>query len=78
MFDRPIRLLLVEDNPGDALLFTETIKETRAFQFEVAMHSSGTGCRTLSASRPGEIVVRRAERTGCSVSAALGPAGHPR
>lgn len=36
MFDRPIRLLLVEDNPGDARLFTETIKETRAFQFEVA------------------------------------------
>jgi diguanylate cyclase (GGDEF)-like protein len=36
MFDRPIRLLLVEDNPGDALLFTETIKETRAFQFDVA------------------------------------------
>ncbi len=35
MFDRPIRLLLVEDNPGDARLFTETIKETRAFQFEV-------------------------------------------
>lgn len=36
MFERPIRLLLVEDNPGDARLFTETIKETRAFQFEVA------------------------------------------
>jgi diguanylate cyclase (GGDEF)-like protein len=36
MFDRPIRLLLVEDNPGDARLFTETIKEARAFQFEVA------------------------------------------
>lgn len=36
MFDRPIRLLLVEDNPGDARLFTETLKETRAFQFEVA------------------------------------------
>lgn len=35
MFDRPIRLLLVEDNPGDALLFTETVKETRAFQFDV-------------------------------------------
>jgi diguanylate cyclase (GGDEF)-like protein len=36
MFDRPIRLLLVEDNPGDARLFMETIKETRAFQFDVA------------------------------------------
>lgn len=36
MFERPIRLLLVEDNPGDARLFTEIIKETRAFQFEVA------------------------------------------
>lgn len=36
MFDRPIRLLLVEDNPGDARLFAETIKEARAFQFEVS------------------------------------------
>ncbi|MBL8266189.1 response regulator, partial [Steroidobacter sp.] len=35
MFDRPIRLLLVEDNPGDAVLFRETIKEARAFQFEL-------------------------------------------
>jgi diguanylate cyclase (GGDEF)-like protein len=35
MFDGPIRLLLVEDNAGDAVLFRETIKEARAFQFEV-------------------------------------------
>jgi two-component system, cell cycle response regulator len=40
MFDRPIRLLLVEDNPGDARLFAETIKEARAFQFELAHRSS--------------------------------------
>lgn len=40
MFDRPIRLLLVEDNPGDARLFSETIKEARAFQFELAHRSS--------------------------------------
>jgi DNA-binding response OmpR family regulator len=35
MFDRQIRLLLVEDNPGDARSFAETIKATRAFRFEV-------------------------------------------
>lgn len=40
MFDRPIRLLLVEDNPGDARLFAETIKEARAFQFELGHRSS--------------------------------------
>lgn len=40
MFDRPIRLLLVEDNPGDARLFAETIKEARAFQFELAHRDS--------------------------------------
>lgn len=40
MFDRPIRLLLVEDNPGDVRLFAETIKEARAFQFELAHRDS--------------------------------------
>lgn len=40
MFDRPIRLLLVEDNPGDARLFAETIKEARAFKFELAHRDS--------------------------------------
>lgn len=40
MFDRPIRLLLVEDHPGDARLFAETIKEARAFQFELSHRSS--------------------------------------
>src|SRR5688572_8609660 len=40
MFDRRIRLLLVEDNPGDARLFAETIKEARAFQFELLHRES--------------------------------------
>lgn len=40
MFDRPIRLLLVEDNPGDVLLFAEMIKEARAFQFELVHRDS--------------------------------------
>lgn len=35
MLDRRIRLLLVEDSPGDVRLFAETIKEARAFQFEL-------------------------------------------
>lgn len=35
MFDRRIRLLLVEDSPGDVRLFTEMIREARAFQFEL-------------------------------------------
>jgi diguanylate cyclase (GGDEF)-like protein len=40
MFDRAIRLLLVEDNPGDARLFAEMIKEARAFQFELVRRES--------------------------------------
>lgn len=43
MFDRPIRLLLVEDNPGDARLFAEMIKEARAFQFELVHRESIDG-----------------------------------
>lgn len=35
MFDRRIRLLLVEDSPGDVRLFAEMIREARAFQFEL-------------------------------------------
>lgn len=35
MFDRRIRLLLVEDSPGDVRLFAEMIAEARAFQFEL-------------------------------------------
>lgn len=40
MFDETIRLLLVEDNPGDARLFAEMIKEARAFKFELLHRTS--------------------------------------
>jgi two-component system, cell cycle response regulator len=58
MFDRPIRLLLVEDNPGDARLFAETIKEARAFQFELAHRSSvDQALAFLAQNRPDMIVL---------------------
>ena len=35
MSDKPIKILLVEDNPGDALLLRETLKEATSAWFEV-------------------------------------------
>ena len=43
MFGRPIRLLLVEDNPGDARLFAEMLKDARGFQFELIHRGSMDG-----------------------------------
>ena len=36
MPDKPIKILLVEDNPGDARLIKETLSESAAGQFELA------------------------------------------
>ncbi|HEY0680912.1 MAG TPA: diguanylate cyclase [Steroidobacter sp.] len=58
MFDRRIRLLLVEDNPGDVRLFAETIKEARAFQFELEHRDTiDKALAFLSASCPDMIVL---------------------
>lgn len=58
MFDRPIRLLLVEDSPGDARLFTEMIKEARAFQFELVHRDSlDRALAFLAEQRPDMIVL---------------------
>jgi two-component system, cell cycle response regulator len=58
MFDRRIRLLLVEDSPGDARLFAETIKEARAFQFEVIHRETiDTALTFLAQATPDMIVL---------------------
>jgi diguanylate cyclase (GGDEF)-like protein len=58
MFDRRIRLLLVEDNAGDARLFAETIKEARAFQFELVHRETiDTALAFLAGSTPDMIVL---------------------
>ncbi|MGA2525035.1 MAG: GGDEF domain-containing response regulator [Smithellaceae bacterium] len=35
MFDKPIKILLFEDNPGDARLFTETLKDISFQSYEI-------------------------------------------
>ncbi|MFB3895171.1 MAG: HD domain-containing phosphohydrolase [bacterium] len=35
MLDKPIKVMLIEDNPGDARLIREMLKETEEFEFEV-------------------------------------------
>jgi diguanylate cyclase (GGDEF)-like protein len=35
MFDKPIKILLFEDNPGDARLFTETLKDISSQCYEI-------------------------------------------
>jgi len=35
MFDKPIKILLFEDNPGDARLFTETLKDISSQHYEI-------------------------------------------
>lgn len=58
MFDRRIRLLLVEDSPGDARLFAETIKEARAFQFELVHRDTiDTALAFLALATPDMIVL---------------------
>jgi DNA-binding response OmpR family regulator len=58
MLDRRIRLLLVEDSPGDVRLFTETIKEARAFQFELEHRDTiDKALAFLAQSRPDMIVL---------------------
>lgn len=58
MLDRRIRLLLVEDSPGDARLFAETIKEARAFQFELVHRETiDTALAFLDQATPDMIVL---------------------
>lgn len=58
MFDRRIRILLVEDSPGDARLFAETIKEARAFQFELVHRDTiDTALAFLAEATPDMIVL---------------------
>lgn len=58
MFDRRIRILLVEDNAGDVRLFAETIKEARAFQFELVHRDTIDGAlATLAKDTPDMIVL---------------------
>ena len=58
MFDRRIRLLLVEDNAGDVRLFAETIKEARAFQFELVHRPTiDTALAFLTEATPDMIVL---------------------
>lgn len=57
MFDRRIRILLVEDNAGDARLFAETIKEARAFQFELIHRATIDGALALLAQGTPDMIV---------------------
>jgi CheY-like chemotaxis protein len=34
--DAPVRILLVEDNPGDARLLRETLRDARSLDFHLA------------------------------------------
>jgi diguanylate cyclase (GGDEF)-like protein len=40
MFDKPIKILLLEDNPGDARLFTEKLKDISSQRYEITHVSS--------------------------------------
>src|SRR5688572_1399856 len=58
MLDRAIRILLVEDNPGDARLFAEAIGEARAFQFDLThLESIDQALACLSKEIPDMIVL---------------------
>lgn len=57
MFDRRIRLLLVEDSPGDARLFAETIREARAFQFELVHRDTIDGALAVLAEGAPDMIV---------------------
>jgi response regulator RpfG family c-di-GMP phosphodiesterase len=35
LFDKPIKILLFKDNPGDARLFTETLKDISSQRYEI-------------------------------------------
>jgi two-component system, cell cycle response regulator len=49
MFNKPIKILLFEDNPGDARLFFETIKEIPSQRYEIIhVNSLSAGLTALS------------------------------
>lgn len=49
MFNKPIKILLFEDNPGDARLFSETIKEIPSQRYEIIhVNSLSAGLTVLS------------------------------
>jgi signal transduction histidine kinase len=53
----PVRILLVEDNPGDARLLRETLREAEGFPFEMAHAERLSRAAELLAGRPADVVL---------------------
>ncbi len=58
MSDKTVSILLVEDNPGDARLFKEALKEAYASKFELVHHESfGQALAYLATQNPDVVVL---------------------
>jgi GAF domain-containing protein len=56
--DRPIRILLIEDNPGDARLLQEMLVEARGLSFELEQRESlSTGLEWLAEGNPDVVLL---------------------
>ena len=57
MASETIRTLLVEDNPGDARLISEALRESRGVQFELVEAARLTEATELLAAGPFDLVI---------------------